>query len=340
MAKGKSIQGTDGDDELVGTGKNDKIDGKEGDDEIAGGKGKDKLTGGPGGDIFIFNAKSDLEKGNVDTIKDFVPGEDQIGLSYKVFKGMGFGTLKETHFVVGSRAKDDDDHIIFNPETRGLYYDKDGEGGAKAKQFAKLDGVGDPDYFDMVLSLWKLVDSLKIATPLSHARAEAGFAVAKVNVINGTDEDDELLGTKKDDRIVGGEGDDEISGGEAGKDVLIGGAGADNFFFQFKGDLKAKNMDTIKDLDPNEDTLILSYKVFKNMGFGPIQDSFVHVGKKAADEDDYLLVNRKNGVVSYDADANGKGDAVEFLKFKGIPWDHISGAIQNGFMSYNPEWEN
>jgi Ca2+-binding RTX toxin-like protein len=156
--KDESIDGTDDDDLIAGLGGDDKIDGKGGEDEIAGGEGKDALTGGPGGDYFVFASKNDLKNENVDVIKDFVQGEDVIGLSYKVFKHMGFGQLQETYFRVGKKAKDDDDHIIFNPANDGLYYDEDGKGGEKAQLFVKIKGEQpiDPNhlYLDMVLSIF------------------------------------------------------------------------------------------------------------------------------------------------------------------------------------------
>jgi len=55
---------------------------------------------------------------------------------------------------------------------------------------------------------------------------------------------------------------------------------------------------------------------------------------------DYLILNPDSNVLSYDADANGKGDQVQIVKFQNVRWDVISAMFQNGFMRYNPEWEN
>lgn len=97
---GKDIEGTSGNDRLVGgkgndeidgNGGNDRIFGKEGrdeldgdagndflhggpgNDEIDGGRGKDTLSGGPGRDKFEFD-----EGDGKDVIKDFEDGRDII----------------------------------------------------------------------------------------------------------------------------------------------------------------------------------------------------------------------------------------------------------------------
>ncbi|MGO4574274.1 calcium-binding protein, partial [Microvirga sp. 2TAF3] len=41
---------------------------------------------------------------------------------------------------------------------------------------------------------------------------------------------------------------------------------------------------------------------------------FFTIGDKAKDKDDYLIYNKKTGVLSYDADGSGKGTAVEIAK--------------------------
>jgi serralysin len=131
------IDGTPEADDLFGYKGKDKIYGGGGDDFIVGHEGKDQLWGGPGADTFVFALKSDLKPENVDKIMDFNPAEgDTILLSYKVFKHMGFGELKEEFFHVGKKAADKDDHIIFNDKTGALYYDPDGKGGEHQVQFA------------------------------------------------------------------------------------------------------------------------------------------------------------------------------------------------------------
>ena len=72
--------GGDGGDFLYGDNGNldddDTLDGGAGDDSLYGGGGDDLLTGGHGRDVFYFNDHS-----GIDTVTDFNPNEDRIGLS-------------------------------------------------------------------------------------------------------------------------------------------------------------------------------------------------------------------------------------------------------------------
>jgi len=74
-AKDRMI-GKSGADTLFGDEANDKLFGNSGDDVITGGVGKDSMNGGAGADIFILAPGS-----QVDTIKDFAPGEDLLDIS-------------------------------------------------------------------------------------------------------------------------------------------------------------------------------------------------------------------------------------------------------------------
>ena len=82
------LNGTDGDDFIVGgeegdilfgLGGNDTIEGRGGNDIISGGEGADILIGGDGNDLFVFDA-ADAGSGEVDFITDFVVGEDSLGI--------------------------------------------------------------------------------------------------------------------------------------------------------------------------------------------------------------------------------------------------------------------
>jgi Ca2+-binding RTX toxin-like protein len=66
------IEGSKGDDELIGTSRNDDIFGKAGWDLIAGRKGRDLLDGGAGNDLIKGNAGSDSIWGGKG--KDFLVG--------------------------------------------------------------------------------------------------------------------------------------------------------------------------------------------------------------------------------------------------------------------------
>jgi len=80
---------------IGGSGK-DKIIGNSLANTLSGGRGKDLLSGGEGGDSFRFDSK--LSTGNVDTIVDFVAGQDLITLARGIFGGLSPGAIDEDVF--------------------------------------------------------------------------------------------------------------------------------------------------------------------------------------------------------------------------------------------------
>jgi subtilisin-like proprotein convertase family protein len=63
---------------------------------------------------------------NVDTITDFTPSDDSIELSHLVFNKLAkIGELNANNLAIGSAA-DNNDYIIYNPNTGVVSYDADG----------------------------------------------------------------------------------------------------------------------------------------------------------------------------------------------------------------------
>jgi Ca2+-binding RTX toxin-like protein len=106
---------------------------------VHGGDGNDTLIAGPHTDKFVFDAALNAAT-NVDRVKHFDPGTDQLFLSKTFFPALsGLGTLTSAEFHKGTGAHDADDHIIYQASTGNLYYDPDGTGLSPQIQFAKLD---------------------------------------------------------------------------------------------------------------------------------------------------------------------------------------------------------
>ncbi|HLM39886.1 MAG TPA: Calx-beta domain-containing protein, partial [Microvirga sp.] len=142
-----TLSGSSSNDKLYGGIGNDKLSGGAGSDYLWGGAGKDTLTGNTGKDFFVFdsfNAKTN-KKTNVDAIKDFKVRDDTIYLDNAVFKALGkAGTeikpakMKKDAFVIGSKAQDKNDRIIYDNKKGILYYDADGTGAKAAVQIATI----------------------------------------------------------------------------------------------------------------------------------------------------------------------------------------------------------
>ncbi|HZH11407.1 MAG TPA: calcium-binding protein [Microvirga sp.] len=106
----------------------DRLSGGAGNDTLDGGYGNDVLAGGGGADRFVF--KNRLSKiGNVDTITDYNKSFDSIQLDNRYMAKLGAaGRLSSAKFVLGTKAKDANDHLIYDRGTGKLYYDADGSG--------------------------------------------------------------------------------------------------------------------------------------------------------------------------------------------------------------------
>ena len=126
---------------INGGGGNNNLVGGTGDDTLNGGRGKDTLTGGAGEDAFQFSTK--LGKKNVDHVTDFTQNSDIIELSHLIFKKLAHATLPDElsggEFRLGTKAKDHNDHIIYDQKHGKLFYDKDGDGSSAKVLFAVLD---------------------------------------------------------------------------------------------------------------------------------------------------------------------------------------------------------
>lgn len=133
--------GNGGDDEVYGGNGNDVVIGDDstssGDDWLSGGFGNDTLTGGRGWDGFIFDTKPH-SKANVDRILDYSAATDTIYLARSVFTKIKAGWINKSAFVIGTKAKDKSDRIVYNSKNGDLFYDPDGTGKAAQVKFAVM----------------------------------------------------------------------------------------------------------------------------------------------------------------------------------------------------------
>ena len=80
------------------------------------------------------------------------------------------------------------------------------------------------------------------------------------------------------------------------------------------------SFDTVVDFKVRDDSFLLDNAVFKKLGSGTLSNptelnsSYFRLGDKAKDANDYLIYNKKSGVLSYDADGSGSREAVEFAQ--------------------------
>jgi len=165
-------------DTLTGGDGQDSLSGGSGNDILNGGKGNDTLTGGAGNDIFVFNTgmtpttNANTGNTNVDTIIDFVCGQDQIQLSKAIFTkfdnangglGTGIGGLAQEDFLSATAtagtapgAQDGSDKILYNKTDGSLWYDPDGNT-ANGSVAVKIAIVGVQTHPDLQYSDFQII---------------------------------------------------------------------------------------------------------------------------------------------------------------------------------------
>jgi Ca2+-binding RTX toxin-like protein len=156
------------------------------------------------------------------------------------------------------------------------------------------------------------------------------FSVTNKATVIGTSGADSITAGVGNDSISGGAGNDTLAGG-AGNDTLVGGAGSDVLtggdgadWFVFDTSLGSSNVETIKDVVTGSDKIVLSVKVFTKFT-GSSAGTEITTGNlvidagataKAADSNDYLIYDTGTDMLCYDADGNGAGEPVAFVKLE------------------------
>ncbi|MFM7084705.1 MAG: S8 family serine peptidase [Hyphomicrobium sp.] len=161
--------------------------------------------------------------------------------------------------------------------------------------------------------------SVTVSLALTSSQSTGGAGRDTLNSIEnliGGQANDTLTGNAGNNRIDGGAGSDNLNGG-AGNDTLIGGLGADSFVFNTA--LGTNNVDTLSDFNVPEDSIRLENAIMTKIGkAGTLTSGFFKiVGTAPQDSNDYILYDAQTGALSYDADANGSGAAVQFAKLAG-----------------------
>lgn len=138
----------------------------------------------------------------------------------------------------------------------------------------------------------------------------------------GTPGNDSLRGELGNDTLSGLAGND-ILGGDIGKDRILTGTGKDIVVFDTKP--SKANRDTIVDFDPKKDAIHLDNAIFTKLGKkgsaaapAKMSKGFFALGE-AQDRNDYVVYDKKTGVLSYDKDGSGAAKAVEIAVFSNKP---------------------
>ena len=234
---GRDIQGTNGDDRLVGGEGNDTLKGGDGDDTLEAGSGADMLYG-QGGNDWLLTAENTTGANTQDTISLLAgDGHDTVvadGSDVIVLDAQLQDTRLTDISAEGTRITFGDSSVmLLGRGTRDTLSVQFSDG--QRISGAELDALSD-----------------KLSVPVTAGN----------DLIQGYWASETLLGAEGDDTLDGDAGMDTLNGG-AGNDLLKGGAGADTFILDAghgHDTVVADQQDTIKiqGTGMNLDTLIVS----------------------------------------------------------------------------------
>ena len=295
----------------TGNDKNNYIEGSDAQyNELDGGKGNDVLKGNGGIDVFVVRNGA----GN-DVILDF---SNKAGNADKVrLEGFHFRHFSEVQAwlkPVGGDTMlrlDEDQALLFKNVTPGQL---------KAEQFTFINSVPAPaDVKPVPSSASPPPTTPAKPTPPKPSAPKTIVGTNGGETLKGRSGNETLLGKGGNDRLEGGAGNDILKG-NAGKDVLVGGSGADAFVFDTKISKSnhKSHVDRISDFNVKDDAIWLDNAVFKKLGSKGSEASPAKLGgkhfvsgSKAKDKNDYVIYDKKKGVLLYDADGSGKGAALQ-----------------------------
>jgi Ca2+-binding RTX toxin-like protein len=256
--------------------------GNDGNNVIDGGAGRDQLNGATGNDIVYGGDGDDTinESGDGSDVLDGGTGNDDLraeGGNDVLDGGTGADRLK------GGSGND----VYLVDSASDVVLESAGEGTDSLTASASF--------------------NLTVGASIETLVANAGGAW-----IN-------LAGNEAINAIIGNAGRNKLAGMD-GNDLLTGGKGKDIFVFDTKLN-KRTNLDKMTDFSVRDDSIQLDNAIFKKIGKGTpfkpgkLSKAFFALDK-AKDKNDYVIYNKKKGVLSFDADGSGKAKATDFAILK------------------------
>ena len=308
----------------TGNGLANIITGNIGNNILSGGAGDDIMRGGAGNDTYIVNSPGDrvdeqLNGGaGIDTVRS------SIGFSLAV-SAQVLGAVENLVLANVVTALAATGNGLANILTGNSFANVlDGGGGADTMR----GGAGNDVY--VVNHALDVVDELSNggAGAFDMVRSSISFSLVGSATVLGAVENLTLIGggaisgTGNDLRnTIIGNGAANVLDGGLGSDSLHGGLGNDIFVFDTALN-SATNRDSIGDFANaagNNDSFGLDNAIFTSLGLGPLDPLTFHNGASAADGNDFIVYDKSTGALSYDADGNGAGLAVQFATLLNKP---------------------
>ncbi|MGV3583081.1 MAG: calcium-binding protein [Methylophilus sp.] len=319
----ETVEGSEGVDNATMRLGDDVYHGNGGNDLLIGHGGADKLYGDEGNDIFVIGGFGSGVQGTTSKADDgnaeWVAGDLIVG-------GAGVDTLRITTGI-GANTQANGTIVLNNANFQSMeVVQVGGTVGRLNVENAALQLLNDHYYFKANGSVADLSNTLgNNGGTINNVVVDASGVTTNGLRFEGNANTQKFIGTTKADVFVG----------NGGNDTLTGGAGADKFVFGQVHEMvvtgaatapqsyvdtafNLTGVDTITDFVHNTDKIELHLDQYANLvGFN---SSMLRVNATgtAADANDYLLFNTTSKMLSYDADGNGAGAAVNIAVLTGV----------------------
>ncbi|MCB4812270.1 calcium-binding protein [Methylovorus menthalis] len=301
--------------------------GNGGNDLLIGHGGADHLDGGEGDDIFVIGGFGSGVQGTTSKADDGNPEWIATGAKHDVIiGGEGTDTLRVTTGIgansqaAGTVVLNDDNFQEMEVVQVG------GTVGRLNVENTDLQLLNDHYYFNANGSVSNLSNTLgNNGGTINNVVIDASGVTANGLTFEGNANTQTFIGTTQDDRFVGNGGNDTLTGND-GSDTFVFGkvhtqvvTGASTTVQEYVDTaFNLTGVDTITDFLSGTDFLELNTDQFSSLvGFGA-GNFVVGAGATAADANDYLLFDSNTHTLSYDADGNGVGAAINIAVLTGV----------------------
>ena len=320
----ETVQGSEGVDNATMRLGDDVYYGKGGNDLLIGHGGADKLYGDAGNDIFVVGGFGSGVQGTTSKADDgnaeWVTGDLIVG-------GAGVDTLRITTGI--GAVAGNNTIVLNNANFKSMEVVQVGATAGRLNvENGDLQLLNDHYYHRANSSVADLSNTLgNNGGSINNVVVNASGVTTNGLRFEGNANTNTFIGTTKADTFVG----------NGGNDVLTGGAGADKFVFDKVYEqvvtgsstsvqtytntaFNLTGVDTITDFLSNTDKIVLDKDQFSALTVGGFTSANLRsgAGAVALDSNDYLLFNTTSKMLSYDADGNGAGAAVQIATLLGV----------------------
>jgi Ca2+-binding RTX toxin-like protein len=322
---GEIVYGSEGVDNATMRLGNDTYYGYGGNDLLIGHGGADSLYGGAGNDIFVISGFGSGVQGTTSKADDGAPEWITTGIKHDlIVGGLGNDTLRITTGI-GADTQAHGTVLLNDANLKGIeVVQVGGTVGRLNTEDGGLQLINDHYYFragskvaDTLAASGNNGGSIDNVVINASGVTKSGLLFAgnaNAQTFIGTSKADTFIGNSGNDILTGGIGADTFVFGKVYEEKVTGAASTEQSYVDTAYDLTG--VDTITDFTRSVDKLQLNIDQFANLaGFSAA--NFV-VGASAVDNDDYLVFNPTTHTLSYDADANGVGTAVDIVTLIGV----------------------